>query len=239
MIAIIGQTHDDILYFINKMSLAKESQLYGDISCFEGTFSKESAVVVATGSTNYLSAMITSLIIKLYHPYLVINVGTVSSLANQLKQGDIFVADRYYFTDVDFSLPKFASLGQIPGQNEFFVADNALNLKMENAAYLATFRYIQNGYLLSGEKFIMDKGEIEKLLKERYGGDKSFLAYDNASAGVCLACHIAGTQLVTVKAVSYNIGNPTQAVTFIRQGLEVEPTIGKIVTGLILSMKGD
>lgn len=239
MIAIIGQTNDDILYFKTKMALSETVKLFGGVEAYLGTFSKESAVVVATGVTDYLSSLITSLILKLYRPYLVFNVGTVTSLAPQLKQGDIFVADRYYFAGVDFSAPRVAGYGQIPGHNEFFVANSALNIKAENAAYLSTYRYIQNGYLLSGEKFIMSKEEIDALLHDHFAQEEAMLAYDNASAGVALACYLAQTELLTIKAVSYNIGNDTQAVTYIRQGLEVEPTIGKIVTGFLISVKSD
>jgi nucleoside phosphorylase len=81
-------------------------------------------------------------LIEKYQPYLVFNVGMVYSFSSQLRQGDIFIAERYYFSDVDFSSLKGTHFGQIPSLPAFYVADSALNEEAEHDSYLTSDRYV-------------------------------------------------------------------------------------------------
>ena len=59
-------------------------------------------------------------------------------------------------------------------------------------------------------------------------------AYDNSNAGIAIACHIRQVPLVAIRAVAYEIGNPEQKLNWIRKGLECSPTIGKIITRVLI-----
>jgi 5'-methylthioadenosine/S-adenosylhomocysteine nucleosidase len=234
MIAIVGEDADDILYFKTKMSLTTTVKLFGNVEAYVGTLSKENAVVCAFGRGNYLSAMLMGMILKQYQPYLVFNVGTCSSFSPQLKQGDLLIADRYYFSGVDFTSEHSALYGQIPGMNPFYVADSSLNDKIENVAYLLANRYVQRGYLLSGECFYMDEAPLKAIVEKNYLSAASLLAYDTSSAGIALACQMAETTLFTIRVVNYQIGKNEQRLNYVRKGLEAMPTIGKIITKFLI-----
>jgi adenosylhomocysteine nucleosidase len=234
MIAILGVSDDDILYFRNRMNVQETVPLLGSVVCYRGTLSNEEAVVAATGDSVYLAELITGLVIARYEPYLVISVGIVYSFSSQLRQGDIFIPERYYLSDVDFSASKGTKYGQIPGQPAFFVSDYGLNEEAEHTAYLVSDRYVQRGYMLSGNDFVDKQGPIENRVAERFLSEEGLMAYDNSSAGVALACSVGHVTLLTLKAVAWRIGKEEQRLNYVRKGLEVMPVIGQIVARMIM-----
>ena len=239
MIAILGVTSDDILYFRTKMSLKETVHVFGTIEAYVGTFSKEAAVVCAVGESDYLSALVTASIITQFKPYLVFNVGTVSSFSPSLKQGDLFIPERYYFAQVDFTLAAKGQFGQIPGQGAFFVADTQLNGEVENTAYLLTNRYVQRGNIMSGETFVMNERLLTNIVAQHYLLDGGIVAYDTNSAGVALACQLSQTAVLTLKAVNYQVGKEDQRLNYVRKGLEAMPTIGKIITKFLIEKESE
>jgi hypothetical protein len=60
MIAIIGNTEDDILYFKSRMSLTETTTLLGRFKVYRGTLSREEAVLSCSGESNYLSLLLTA-----------------------------------------------------------------------------------------------------------------------------------------------------------------------------------
>jgi|LAHS01.1.fsa_nt_gb adenosylhomocysteine nucleosidase len=239
MIAILGVTSDDVLYFKTKMTLEEQGGIFGDILYYKGTLSKQDVVVVAMGETCYLSTLVTSLVISRFEPYLIFNIGTVSSISSQLKQGDIFIPDRYYFDQVDFTANLLGEYGQIPGHGAFIVADGELNSTVESTSYLLTNRYVQRGYVLSGNTFYMAEAPVEEDRKAHFLKVENLIAYDTSSAGVALACQMSKTSLLTIKAVSYQVGRDEQKLNYQRKGLEVMPIIGKIITKFLIEKESE
>ena len=239
MIAIIGVTQDDVLYFKTKMTLEEQGTLFGDILYYKGSLSKQAVVVVAAGESCYLSTIATSMIIARFEPYLIFNIGSVSAISAQLKQGDIFIPDRYYFDQVDFTSNLLGEYGQIPGHGAFIVADGDLNSTVESTSYLLTNRYVQRGYMLSSNTFYMDEAPLAASLKAHFLKVDNLIAYDTSSAGVALACQMSKTSLLTIKAVSYQIGREEQKLNYVRKGLEVMPIIGKIITKFLIEKESE
>ena len=171
MIAIIGVTQDDVLYFKTKMTLEEQGTLFGDILYYKGSLSKQAVVVVAVGESCYLSTIATSMIIARFEPYLIFNIGSVSAISAQLKQGDIFIPDRYYFDQVDFTSNLLGEYGQIPGHGAFIVADGDLNSTVESTSYLLTNRYVQRGYMMASNYLAQSaEGHKDALKSSFYTG---------------------------------------------------------------------
>lgn len=230
MIAILGTSADDILYYRGRIAdLSSEQPLKG-LTCYRGTFMNEDVVVAALGPSDYVSAMNTAIILERYAPYLVFNIGTVVSFNDQFKQGDLFIPSRYYLSDVDFMSAKNCQYGQIPGFPPFITGDVLLNKRAEQACYLMTMRYIQRGYLISGETSMKNQERLKTLVHDHFILQDDYLgAYDNTSGGVALACHTFGIPLLTIKAVSCQLSRPDQFLSAKRRGLELMPTIGRII----------
>ena len=237
MIAIIGATSDDILYFKNKMVIEKEEKLFKDTSVYVGTIVGKEICVVATGLSMELSAIASALTIEKYNPYLVYNIGTVHSIDKRLKQGDIFLAERIYLGDVDLSPYGRISYGQIQGLPPFFLPESSIIAKLEAAAATLTSRYLIRGYLFSNNRFFTKEKEISPILNSYFAGSTNLLATDNESGGVAIACYLKEVPYVCIKSVSYEMDNDIQLINHIRKGLEAQPAIGKIISSLILATK--
>ncbi|MEE3299382.1 MAG: hypothetical protein VZR98_03705, partial [Candidatus Enteromonas sp.] len=87
---------------------------------------------------------------------------------------------------------------------------------------------------LSGDSFYSEQAPLLKLLDDHYMLEDGIRAYDNSNAGIAIACHIRQVPLVAIRAVAYEIGNSEQKLNWIRKGLECSPTIGKIITRVLI-----
>ena len=235
MIAIIGTTPDDILYFKTKMIIAREDKLTENIIAYVGKFAKSDCVVVACGRTNVVSSAITTMIIDKYDPYLIYNVGLVTSVASNAKQGDIFVTERVYlgnFNVYPFGKIKYYNIPEVP---EFFFTPETLINAVSSIATEITSKYLIRGNIYSSDTFFIDKGEIMSILNKYFIDGNNVFAFDCESAGVYLACYLRNVSVISIKAISNEISNKDQLVSFVRKGLEVMPTIGKIITAMALS----
>ncbi len=242
MIAILGQTEDDILYYISRFTNGqKVDELNYGVKAHVGNFGVDEIVVAATGYGNVMSALVTNMIIDKYDPYLVVNTGSVVSLDKNLHQGDIFIADRYYLDGVRYNPLMHTSYGQIPGLPEFFLFEGSLNGQAETAAFAAgKGAFAERGYLLSGEEIYTESKVINKMKDEHYGFVKHLLrAYDTSSGGIAMVCYQRQVTLLTVRVVSLELDNPDQLITAQRKGLEATPLIGRILTKIILNNRSD
>ena len=238
MIAILGQSPDDILYFTAKIKIERSEDICGKAKAYFGHLFADEVVLCAVGEGNEYTAMIASVLIDRYDPYLIFSLGSCCSFQRELRQGDILIADRVYLANVDFSNEHPLVYGQFPGEAPFFVGDQTLSDKAERESYLVTNRYIQRGYLLSGSSFLAKNEDIEDILRGHFLTEESLKAYDNGSGGILLAASGKRVPVITIKAVAYELGNQEQRLSWRRKSLEAMPTIGKIVSRTLLD-QGD
>ena len=234
MIAILGVTSNDILYFRTKMRVDRVEKVFGGVEVYIGKIFPEDAVVAAVGISNYQSVVTTSAIIARYDPYLIIALSIVHSVSKDLRQGDLCLVDRVYLADIDYSGRKPVPYGQIPGMPPFFLADSELLQKAEAEAYLVTDRYIQHAFLLSSNVYYTSLPEVEKVLSEHYRSQEGIRITDNAVGGIAMAAHSGNVPAIYLMTVGEEIGNPEQKINWVRKGLEAAPTLGKIVTRMLL-----
>ena len=129
MIAILGQTEDDILYYCSRFTNGETiDELPFGVKVHKGNFGMDEIVIAATGYGNIRTALVTNMLIDKYDPYLFINTGSVISLDKNLHQGNIFIADRYYIDGVRYNPMLNTAYGQIPGMPEFFIFENFTNI---------------------------------------------------------------------------------------------------------------
>jgi len=239
MIAIIGHTNDDIIYFKAKLSKVESFFIYEGIEAFKGNLGREEVILANAREDSIVSSLIVSQIISKFEPYIVFDIGTVTSFNSKLHQGDIFIAERFYPCNVDYTLMSGVQFGQLPFFGEFFTSDTILVQDAEQTSYLFSSRYVQRGYLLSGSTFLMEPNYIEPIINNHYLQEKeNMIGYDNTGYGVALACALSKTSLLCVRGVSYTLGNQEQRLSFRRKGLEIMPDIGKIITHMVFDKEG-
>ena len=230
MILVIGSRVDDVEYVQKKIIDAKIETIANRYEVYVGIYGGKEIACAATGYGQEMSAMITALLIERYRPYLVVNIGTVSSISPNLDQGDLFFADRIYAMDVDLlALGKYR-YGQIPELPMFYTSDfetmqtiHALNGMNKN-------RRIVHGVLLSSNKFFNDLDEVKELIKTHFMKINNIVAVDTESAGMASACYLFDVPLVCFKACNYEVGNSHQLISRVRVGIEQTPDIGQLLT---------
>lgn len=242
MIAILGQTEDDILYYISRFTNGETiDELPYGVKVHKGNFGMDEIVIAATGYGNIRSALVTNMLIDKYDPYLVINTGSVISLDKQLHQGDIFIADRYYIDGIRYNPMMNTAYGQIPGMPEFFIFESSINAQAESASFeVGGGAFAERGYLLSGEAVHTDSKTFEEIKDEHYAYVKGMIrAYDTSSGGIALVCYERKRTLLTIRAVSMELDNSEHLLNCKRKALEVTPIIGRVLIKLILNNRSD
>lgn len=242
MIAILGQTEDDILYYISRFTNGETiDELPYGVKVHKGNFGMDEIVIAATGYGNIRSALVTNMLIDKYDPYLVINTGSVISLDKQLHQGDIFIADRYYIDGIRYNPMMNTAYGQIPGMPEFFIFESSINAQAEFASFeVGGGAFAERGYLLSGEAVHTDSKTFEEIKDEHYAYVKGMIrAYDTSSGGIALVCYERKRTLLTIRAVSMELDNPEHLLNCKRKALEATPIIGRVLIKLILNNRSD
>ncbi len=233
MILILGATDDDVLYFRTKMDMMSVDKIAGKTQVFLGKYSGKEVAVTTTGLSNPLSAMITGLCIDKYHPYFVLNVGSVHAFDENLKQGDLYMADRVYLGGVDL-MPwgNGTKYGQIPAMPQFFLSEDDYLFMIETIAKKMTNKSLARGFVMSTNKFYTDRVKAESLINHHYAYVDGIDAFDTELGGIAVACRAFDIPWIALKSISYVIGHKEELLNFIRKGLETEPLIGNIVSTL-------
>lgn len=233
MILILGATDDDILYFRTKMDMAAVHKIAGKTEVFIGKYSGKEVAVTTTGLSNSLSTMITGLCIEKYHPYFVLNVGSLHAFDENLKQGDLYMADRIYLGGVDFTpWGNGTKYGQIPAMPQFFLSEDDYLLLIETIAKKMTNKSLARGFVMSTNKFYTDRVKATSLINHHYAYVDGIDAFDTELGGIALACRAFDIPWIALKSISYVIGHKDELLNFIRKGLETEPLIGNIISTL-------
>jgi len=234
MIAIIGVSEDDLLYFKAKLAITGTSLLgAGGGKVYLGRLFDQDVCLLATGESNLRSAVSSSALLSRYEPYLCFSIGPCYSFATSLRRGDLFIADRIYLAGVDFSRNRQAGYGQIPGEPPFFMGDSELSGKAKDACYLISPRYVQRGYLLSGDEFFDRPQGPQSIVDEHFSKEGGIRAYDTHTGGVAYACRQRGIPLVSLQVISYEIGKSEQRFQIARETLSAMPTLGRVITQLL------
>jgi nucleoside phosphorylase len=235
MVAIIGTTPDDILYFKTKMIIEKEEVVAKNVTCYVGSFAKTQCVVVATGHSNMVSSAVTTLVINKYDPYLIYNVGQVTSITQNGRQCDLFVAERIYIGNINMDGFGRVTYNNIPNLPEFFFTQDSYITALQAIIPGITTKYLIRGSIYSSDIFYTDQSLIMPTLNKYFKEGNNIYAIDCESAGVFLAGYLKKVPVISIKVISNELANKDQLVNFVRKGLEVMPVVGKIVTASLAS----
>lgn len=176
--------------------------------------------------------MVTGLCLEKYHPYLVINVGSVHAIDETLHQGDLFLAERIYLGEVDLTPWGGLKYGQICEMPVFYHSEyeylnliETLNKQMKN-------KNLRRGLLLATDKFYTDREKVDSIINHHFASVAGICAIDTEAGGIANACHFFDTPWITLKSISYVVGHENELVNFVRKGLEAQLAIGTIISAV-------
>ena len=205
MIVIIGETHDDILYFDSVLANKRQETILGKYVISIGTIFSQDAIVACDLFTSTLSSAVLMHILDKYYVDLIISVGRCMYVGDKIKNGDIVVSTKVIDANVNLSMFGDYALGQIPGfDREFLVQDDIISYITFGLERRINITH-HHAVFLSSNNMSKDMCEILKERKEIFSLKNELFVIDQNSAGVALASKLKDTPFIVVKVAENNL----------------------------------
>lgn len=214
MIVILGDTHDDILYFDSVLANKKQEVLMNRYKVSIGTIFSQEVIVVHEMVTSVLTSAVLSHILDKYYIDLVISVGRCISVSKHFKNGDIALSTKVIDANVDLSMFKDIGLSQIPGfDREFIVQDDILGYIASSLVKRERIDFHKVTFLSSDNL----SSDMLNYLKENHTifakSDEQFVI-DHNSSGVAIASTLRSIPFIVVKVIENKIDQSSSLDTY-------------------------
>lgn len=234
MILIVGNTHDDIVYFDSIIRNKKNEVILKKFNATIGTIFNQEVMLLKDVYTSILSATIVTQIIEKYFILLVFNVGKCQALPNTgFKIGDVAVSRRITFGDVNVQNSGETQVGQIPGFPRIFEVQQDVLLTLINNLSTKTYSKYQECNFVSCDVQFDNEQELQFIKHDEYvlGFDRN-IVFDNNTAGLAVAGYIHDIPVVAIKVVSNIIGKKSTTEDYLTV-LKNYASVGRAVVSSI------
>ncbi len=214
MIVIVGDTHDDVLYFDTVLLNKKREIMLDRFNVSVGTIFSQDVLVIRDMVTNVLTSSVITHIIDTRIVDLVICVGKCIAVSDNLKGGDIALSSNIIDANVDLSIFKDVGMAEIPGfSREFSVQEDIKGYLAENLMKRPKVDLHRVNYL-STDNMSNDMIKFLKEHKTMFSSSDEQFVIDHNSAGVALACTLHGVPFISAKVVDHNIDHSNNLKTY-------------------------
>lgn len=223
-IGILGAMPEEIAELKTDLDLTQTIERHGNHFYF-GTLYGHHVVLTQCGIGKVNAALTATSLLGFGIDQLIFT-GVAGGLAPDLRIGDVVVSKDLLQHDIDVTALGY-TLGQIPGEAEFWEADAALtNLALKAARKLDSGQ-VQLGRILSGDQFIADP-QVAQRLYETFGG----LCAEMEGAAVAQIAHRFKVPFVVIRSLSD--GANSDAKTSYRQWMPIVARNAKaVVRGML------
>lgn len=207
MIVIIGETHDDILYFDSVLANKRKETIFDKYTISIGTIFSQDAIVVSGLFSSTLASAVLMNILDNYYVDLIISVGRCLVVNDNVKNGDIIVSNKVIDANVDLTMFGDYAIGQIPGFDlSFGVQDDIVGYICKGLDRRININYYTATYLSTNN---MSKKMCDFLVerKEIFGLRNELIAIDQNSAGVAVISKLKDTPFIVIKVAENNLAN--------------------------------
>ena len=233
MILIVGNQHDDILYFESVMSNKKQELILGKYPVTVGTIFNQGVVLVDQIKTNYVSSALILHLIEKYFIFLIFNVGRCIAFTHDVKPSEIAISKRVVAGDVDQINEDNVKFGQIPGYEQVFTCQDDVIGYLTDAFEKRTFSTLKVANYISTSVDYHRVNQVDHLKEcEHLLGFASNVVFDNNSAGLALAADLKKVPFVSVKVIERYIDGDKNINTYLK-ALKEYTNIGKAVVTCI------
>ena len=205
MIVILGETHDDILYFESVLANRREETILNRYQISIGTIFSQEAIIVHELYTSILSSAVLMHILNMYYVDLVISVGRCMSVSPEIKNGDIVISSKIIDVNVDLTMFNDVAMGQVPGfDRDFFVQDDIINYLSQGVERRTTTDYHRAIFLSTDN---MSKAMCDSLQERKniFALENELLVIDQNSSGVAIASTLKGVPFIVCKVAENNL----------------------------------
>ena len=153
-------------------------------------------VLVQSGIGKVLSAMSVTILAETFEVDAIINTGSAGAVSEGLAIGDVVIADRLVYHDVDVTAFGYA-YGQMAGQELYYQADQTLMASLQK---VLNQQGIHNhvGLIATGDSFIAGQEKVDTI-KHHF---PEVLAVEMEGAAIAQAAQAAGKPFLVIRAMS-------------------------------------
>ena len=188
MIGIICAEEKELLEIKRLMINIKEKNIY-EKTFYIGNIENKKIILVKSNVGKVNSARVCQMLIDNFNIELVINVGTAGSVDNNLEIGDVVVASELFQYDFDVT-PFGRKLGEIENIGESIKVDNKL-------LNLFAGMNVKKGIIASGDKFIVNKEEKDKI-RNSFGA----LCIEMEGASIAQVCYLDKIPFLVIRSIT-------------------------------------
>ncbi len=227
MIGIIGAMQIEVKNIIDLMEAA-EIETFAHIKFYKGKINDLNCVVSVCAPGKVNAAVCAQLMITKYSPEVIINIGVAGSLKDDIKIGDVVIADSVVQHDVDTSAVG-DERGFISGL-EMLKIPCAKDITEKIKSATAQFNEASHvGCIATGDQFISNK---EKLLDIK--NTFKAVACEMESGSICQVCAMNNIQFAALKVISDN-ADAESGMTYEKFKVLASQEIAKIIAKAISS----
>jgi len=232
MIVIIGDTHDDVLYYETILANKREEIILNRFKIYIGTIFSQGVIVVRDMSTSILTSAVLSHILDNYYIDLVIAIGKCVGISEGFKPGHIALSSNVIDANVDLSIFRDVGMAQIPGfSREFSVQEDIFGYLAENLEKRPNIDFYRTNFL-STDNMSEDMVKFLKEHKTMFGKADEKFVIDHNSSGIAVACTLKGIPFIICKVVENELAK-TQSLSSYTNVLNRYIDLGKGVISTI------
>ncbi|MFS1664449.1 5'-methylthioadenosine/adenosylhomocysteine nucleosidase [Streptococcus sp. zg-JUN1979] len=194
-IGIIAAMEEELRLLVEQLEDTKTSIHLGQ-TYYSGRLEKHELVLVQSGVGKVMSAMSVAVLVDRFQVEAIINTGSAGAVADGIAIGDVVVADRLVYHDVDLSAFGYA-YGQMSMQPLYFEADKSF-VETFQKALAKSHQRSHIGLIATGDSFIAGEDKIT-VIKEAF---PEVLAVEMEGAAIAQAAHVAKRPFIVVRAMS-------------------------------------
>ena len=214
MIIIVGDTHDDVLYFETVLANRKDRTLLDRFRVSTGTIFSQKVTVIRDMATSVLTGSVLMHLMDNEDVDLVIGVGKCISISDGLKHGDIALSSNIIDVNVDLSIFKDVGMSQIPGfSRDFLVQDDIFGYLADNIEKRPNIDYFRTSYL-STDNMSVDMIDFLRNNKTLFAKADEKFVIDHNSAGIALACNLKDVPFIMAKVIETGLDNSQNLKTY-------------------------
>ncbi|PZO95109.1 MAG: 5'-methylthioadenosine/S-adenosylhomocysteine nucleosidase [Streptococcus pyogenes] len=194
-LGIIAAMEQELSLLVEKLADKKETTMLNH-TYYEGRLAQHEVVLVMSGVGKVMSAMTVAILVEHFHVDAVLNTGSAGAVASGLAVGDVVVADRLVYHDVDLTAFGY-DYGQMSMQPLYFECDQQLVAAFVRAL-ARTKQHSHVGLIATGDSFIAGQEKIAAI-KAHF---PQVLAVEMEGAAIAQAAQACGKPFIVVRAMS-------------------------------------
>lgn len=196
---------------------------------YTGQLKGQDVVLVQSGVGKVMSAMSVAVLVDRFEVDALINTGSAGALAPGLAVGDVVLASKLAYHDVDLTAFGYA-YGQMSGQPLYFEAGQELLATFERVLSTSGFNY-QVGLMTTSDSFIASEARIADI--KAYFPD--VLAVEMEGAAIAQAAHSVGKPVLVVRAMS-DTADHSANISFDEFIIEAGKRSAEVVLGVMAEL---